>query len=602
MNSATMSNASAPIRSFGEPHLRTDGDLQLLAFAPDGSFWSIEEPGVLRRWSGKGQPLETQDISDLESLWAFSHDTRILVSGGDDLTLWDTSSGHVLTALAQDSWVTAIALNPNPEFLAAGHDDGSIRYWDFAGHVAVHVFRHHVKAISALAIHGDGKTLAAASEDKTISLWDLKTGQMIGVLRGHTDRVAALVWHPTEHFLVSAGWDTTARVWDATTLKPVILLNAHAAQVTALAFNAAGTLLATADSGLDVRVWDFNNKRVLHTLGGATSDIRSLSFGPDGSTLAASGDRAIHLWNAVSGQPLAGTGKRSQAKPSVAVHPDGSRLATNGGGRSGAVWNAANGATMVALDDDEELRQVAYSPDGRWLAAGAGTHLRVWNAATGKVHLDCDESGQRFSVVAFSSDSSKIATASDDGLDVVVWNVADGEPLLMIPDAIDGCAIQSLAFHPNGNLLAVGGIDVLETGGSSGAVSIWNIIEKAEVATVFEGVTALAFHPDGESIAAATLDHAICVYDSVDLNLREEFLGHEDNATSLAYSPDGQHLASASDDRTLRLWDADGYEVARVEVDSTVTAVAFDRRGANLFTAHANTTCRQYAVEELMNG
>jgi hypothetical protein len=54
---------------FGEPQLHTDGDLLALTFGPDGSLWSVEEPGVLRHWHGtSGQQLEWQPLSDLETL------------------------------------------------------------------------------------------------------------------------------------------------------------------------------------------------------------------------------------------------------------------------------------------------------------------------------------------------------------------------------------------------------------------------------------------------------------------------------------------------------------------------------------------------------
>ena len=82
----------------GEPQLHTDGDVAGLAFAADGSLWSIEETGIVRQWNApSGQQLDWQWLSDLETLWVFSSDARLLVSASDDLTLWDASSGAVLT-------------------------------------------------------------------------------------------------------------------------------------------------------------------------------------------------------------------------------------------------------------------------------------------------------------------------------------------------------------------------------------------------------------------------------------------------------------------------------------------------------------------------
>jgi WD40 repeat protein len=193
-----------------------------------------------------------------------------------------------------------------------------------------------------------------------------------------------------------------------------------------------------------------------------------------------------------------------------------------------------------------------------------------------------------------------LASASREGLEVWLWRTADGEPTLLIPDALDGCAVEALAFHPAGKLLAVGGVDWLATGGTDGAISLWDIEGRCEVATFLEGCTALAFDPSGARLASAALTQSICIWDVATGKLAQELTGHDSTVTCLAYSPDGQWLATGSDDHTLRLWDAQGEERAVIEVDSRVTALAFAPDGRHLFTAHANTTCGKVAISALL--
>src|SRR5262245_46609730 len=326
---------------FGDPLLHTDGDLLALTFAPDGSLWSLEEPAMLRHWNpDTGKQLAFRALSDLETLWAFSPDARVLASASNDLSVWDVSSGHVLTAVPQESWVTALAFHPDPAFVATGHDDGVIRLWDAAGHHLVREFRLHKRPISAAAFNADGSRLAVAAEDKIISLWNVADGKHLGNLSGHTDRIPALLWHPSGN-PVSAGWDTTARIWDTRTLQPIILLNTHAPQVTALAVSSDGRLMASADSASQVHLWDFATKKSLHVVKGSETEIRCLAFSPDGKRLASSGDHSIHLWDTQSGKALAGTGTRQVCPPSLAIAPDGRRLASNGGGLSPRLWDVA---------------------------------------------------------------------------------------------------------------------------------------------------------------------------------------------------------------------------------------------------------------------
>lgn len=593
---STLTSAGAPAGIFGESLLRTDGDLLLIAFAPDGSLWSLEATGLVRHWSKTGQPIDSRSLSDLETEWAFSKDARFIVSGSKELNLWDSVSGGTLATVKQKTWITAVSPNTDPSFVATGHDDGSIVIWNMKTRKSVHTLEQHKMPISALAFHADGTLLAAASEDRTITLWNVTTGKRLGTLVGHTDRIPALAWHPTEHVLVSAGWDTTARIWDAHTALPIILLNAHATQVTALAFSPDGVSLASADSNYHVHIWDFATKKPLKKLAGPTVEVRSLAFSPDNLTLAATGDRVIHLWNAGTGQALAGSDQRSRVKPSVSISADGTMLATNGDGMSCKIWSVTTRKLQQTLIDAGQVHQVAFSPVGTYVAAACGKFVRVWDAATGKVYRDLDGPGEPLTILAFSPDGTTLVAGGYTGTAVWFWSVKTGEPLLIIPDPLDGCAPQNLAFHPAGKLLAAVGVDWLATGGSSGAVALWDLKLRTEINTLLDGSTCLAFHPQGKRLAAATLDRSIGLYDATTLDLKKELLGHDAAITCLAYSPDGKRLASGSDDQTIRIWNDAGKEVGTIDVENKVTALAFAPDGKSLFAAHANTTCAQYTI------
>src|SRR5438094_2411353 len=83
--------ASAPV-VFGDPQLHTDGDLLGFAFAADGTLWSVEEPGVVRHWNTvSGEQLAHQHFSDLETLWGFSSDGRLVAAASNDLSIWETA-------------------------------------------------------------------------------------------------------------------------------------------------------------------------------------------------------------------------------------------------------------------------------------------------------------------------------------------------------------------------------------------------------------------------------------------------------------------------------------------------------------------------------
>jgi WD40 repeat protein len=585
---------SAPIL-FGDPQLHTDGDLVALAFTAGGSLWSVEDPGVIRHWDAdSGRQLGYQQLSEMETLWGFSDDGRLVAAASNDLAVWDAVSGHLRAALPQPAWVTALGFGPDPTRVATGHDDGRVCLWDTAANTLVRTFTALQRPVSAVAFSPEGQRLAFASEGKTIVIARVGDGETLQVLTGHTDRIPQIVWHPDGRWLISAGWDGTARVWDAATGQVVRLLNTHERQVTALALSPDGRLLATADADGVIHVWRCPQFERIHVLPTSAEEIRCLAFSADGKRLACGADRRAQLWDIERGEPLAGASDRPQTATSLAVGPGGSWLVSNGGGRACAVWDTATRQPLRTLTDREAVAAVTVSPDGRWIAGATGLSVHLWDARTGRFHATLDDHEEPITGLAFSPDSQTLAAASDAGLGVWLWDVPEAEPRLLIPDALDGCTIHTLAFFPDGRRLAVGGIDWLATSGSDGAISIWDLEERCEVATFGTGTTALALHPDGDRLLSATLDHALILWDVAAEDEVAEWDGHEATVNAVAFSPDGQRAVSGADDRTLRLWDvATGAALAEWEMESQVKALAVSPDGRRVFTGHANTTVCQ---------
>src|SRR5262249_27519075 len=98
-------DSSPATRAFGEPQWHTDGEILAMAYAADGTLWSVEDPGALRQWDRSGRMLGRSTLSDLETLWVFRPDAALIASGSDELIAWEVATRKQVASLPQPSWV-----------------------------------------------------------------------------------------------------------------------------------------------------------------------------------------------------------------------------------------------------------------------------------------------------------------------------------------------------------------------------------------------------------------------------------------------------------------------------------------------------------------
>jgi WD40 repeat protein len=588
---------------FGESRFHTEADVATVAFAADGTLWSIDDSGLLQHWTADGALLGRQFLSDLETLWAFSPDARVLASGNDDLILWDVATGQLINRIAQSSWVTAMAFSTDGKILATGHDDGVVRFWDAATQKLLRELRACPKPVplSALAFAPRGDAIATAGEDRVVRVWDATSQRSIAELVSHTDRVPALAWSPDGTLLVSAGWDTSARVWRLSETDPVMLLNSHADQVQTLAYSPDGKYLACADSDFDIHLWSDPVRGTRSAvLRGHNDEIRHIAFSPDGSRLASAGaDRVIHVWDVRDGKLLVGPNNRGNNTVAViAGRPE--RLASSGAPRI-RVWDTASG-DEVAPTNLCGAYTVAASPNGRWLAIGGTDHFtQLWDAEAGVLAGSLEATKPPIGFVTFSPDSRYLAhTSPADGL-VWIWNCETKNPELILIEAADGCTLEGVSFHPDGRRIAAGGIDYLSTGERDGAVCVWDIPTKEKLYTIDVGVYAVAFDPAGKYLAGAGMDDAVYVWDADTQDTVFVLGGHQQQINCIAFDPSGSYLVTGGDDLTVRIWDVlSGRLLVAREFDSAVQSLAFSADGRFLYCGNANTTCYQIEFKKLL--
>lgn len=153
----------------------------------------------------------------------FNADRQLLVTGGEDLSLWNLPS-HKKTVVLAKTHVTGLAISPDGGKLAtASMSDHSVKLWDATGRKLMELAQAFAWSI-AFSPSGQALVSGAASEDAKdpIKIWDAATGNNTAILREHK-HVWALAFHPSGELLATTGeekgGENTIRLWDFPTAR-----------------------------------------------------------------------------------------------------------------------------------------------------------------------------------------------------------------------------------------------------------------------------------------------------------------------------------------------------------------------------------------------
>lgn len=324
-------------------------------------------------------------------------------------------------------------------------------------------------------------------------------------LPGHRGPVCSLAYSPDGRTLASGGADRTVRLWERATWQPTALFKGHRTYVHAVAFSPDGRLLAAAAGDLYVR--DPATGATALARAETGRPLADLTFSADGRLLVTVDRRQgganiliagdVQCWDAVSVLAVLASGQQAPRRRGAdAILPAFTYLAE----------------AIARFLDDTHLRlgawSIACSPSSDILAIGTDYQgVTLFNIPTGELRGTLNTAAAARSL-AFTSDGRLLAAA--EASRIQVWDIQTGHNLAVLKGHKK--QVWSLAFAPHGGAERA----TLFSASQDGSVRVWSLNpprERAVFTWPIGVVRTVAVAPDGMTAAAAGENGDIVVWD-----------------------------------------------------------------------------------------
>jgi WD40 repeat protein len=292
--------------------------------------------------------------------------------------------------------------------------------------------------------------------------------------------------------------------------------------ITAMAFVPGSDDLVIAAQDGSLTVWDVDAREAVQNLPGSGVSIPALAFSPDGSLLALAGDplRILETGTYTDALHL-----DAHLTTSVAFSPDGSILATGDALSNITLWDLEERDRIVTRYRIEcSIKELVFSPDGRYLAAGTDCGLlAVLRADTlGTIRMVQLTAWGGITDLFFTPDGRNLLAGDSSSSDVIIWDTskwsrADSfyvteHSFVYLSDNF----MPSIALSPDGRRLYVSTSNSQPDPRDRGTVSVWDTTTWSKTGIIEDNgrhaLLDLAVSPSGHYVAGSSYNGRILIW------------------------------------------------------------------------------------------
>ncbi|GAA0579715.1 hypothetical protein GCM10009546_47710 [Actinomadura livida] len=574
-----------------------------VALSPDGrtlaaAGTAVDDDGetvvnrAVRLWDVRTRrPLGDLPVSDRPGSVVFTSDGRsVAVDNGAEVALWDVRtrrrSGPAVAHAQEENPDVSVVIDPRATTVAIGEETGDgpsdAELWDLTTGRRTASFPVRGKVV---ALGPGGRTVVTAEvlPAQDLPSADRSDVRLYDVRTGRQRGRAVSTSHSDDVGPFSPDGRVVAigaQLWEVGGTHVGSIGADVGGSLSVAAFAGEDTVVSLSKDGTPqaVRLWDVSVHQPGH---------RPLRVGhPDGD-----------LVHGVSAD-----GRALVTDNTMSDGPPGFRTWDVTAGRETGKPVPLSAAGAPPLADLPDL--IAVAPGGRSFVTGNHYgQLTIWDPAARRGFTLKDGPEGRISAMALSPDGSILATGGGEksqGTEVSVdgkvqlWDLRTRTLLTERPLFSSGTEVSALAFSPDGETLAAG---------IGRTVRLWNVSDRRQLTPPISGITdqaaVLAFGPDNRTLAMATGNTTVLWDVRARRQIGAPITGHSGRVTALAFSRDGSTLATGGDDHLVNLWNVtDQSRIGAPLAGHTgaVRSLVFDAAMTTLTTSDDEATLRRWNI------